>query len=200
MKAFPMNKNRLEAFSDGVLAIIITIMVLELHVPAEPSWRALLEELPTFFSYLLSFIFVGIYWNNHHHMLHLAGRINGGVLWANLHLLFWLSLFPFTTRWLNAGLEEIPVLVYGLNLLLAAIAFYILKSALIGRQGRNGPLDVAMGRDWKGKGSPILYVLGMGLSLVNPVLGLVVYCGVAAIWLIPDRRVERFLAAAEHDG
>jgi uncharacterized membrane protein len=201
MKAFLMNKNRLEAFSDGVLAIIITIMVLELHVPAEPSWRALLEELPTLFSYLLSFIYVGIYWNNHHHMLHLAGRINGGVLWANLHLLFWLSLFPFTTRWLNTGLDEIPVLVYGLNLLLAALAFYILKSALIGQQGRNGPLDTALGRDWKGKASPFLYVLGMGLSLVNPVLGLVVYSAVAAIWLIPDRRVERFLTrAAEHNG
>lgn len=195
-----MNKNRLEAFSDGVLAIIITIMVLELHVPAEPSWRALLEELPTFFGYLLSFIYVGIYWNNHHHMLHLAGKINGGVLWANLHLLFWLSLFPFTTRWLNtAGLAEVPVLVYGLNLLLAAIAFYLLKSALIAQQGRKGPLDVALGRDWKGKGSPFLYILGMGLSLVNPILGLVVYSGVAAIWLIPDRRVERFLThAAEH--
>ncbi len=197
-----MNKNRLEAFSDGVLAIIITIMVLELHVPAEPSWGALLDELPTFFSYLLSFIYVGIYWNNHHHMLHLAGKVNGGVLWANLHLLFWLSLFPFTTRWLNtAGLAEVPVLVYGLNLLLAAVAFYLLKSALIGQQGRNGPLDVALGRDWKGKGSPFLYILGMGLSLVNPVLGLVVYSGVAAIWLLPDRRVERFLTrTAEPNG
>ena len=196
-----MNKNRLEAFSDGVLAIIITIMVLELHVPAEPTWRALLEELPTVFSYLLSFIYVGIYWNNHHHMLHLAGRINGGVLWANLHLLFWLSLFPFSTRWLNTGLAEIPVLVYGLNLLLAAVAFYILKLALIRQQGRNGPLDVALGRDWKGKSSPFLYVLGMGLSLLNPILGLVVYSGVAALWLIPDRRVERFLTrAAEPSG
>jgi uncharacterized membrane protein len=196
-----MNKNRMEAFSDGVLAIIITIMVLELHVPAEPTWRALLEELPTVFSYLLSFIYVGIYWNNHHHMLHLAGRINGGVLWANLHLLFWLSLFPFSTRWLNTGLAEIPVLVYGLNLLLAALAFYVLKSALIRQQGRNGPLEVALGRDWKGKSSPFLYVLGMGLSLLNPILGLVVYSGVAALWLIPDRRVERFLArAAEPSG
>jgi uncharacterized membrane protein len=196
-----MNKNRLEAFSDAVLAIIITIMVLELHVPVEPTWRALLEELPTVFSYLLSFIYVGIYWNNHHHMLHLASRINGGVLWANLHLLFWLSLLPFSTRWLNTGLEGIPVLVYGLNLLLAALAFYILKSALIRQQGRNGPLEAALGRDWKGKSSPFLYVLGMALSLVNPVLGLVVYSGVAALWLIPDRRVERFLArAAEPSG
>lgn len=190
-----MNKNRLEAFSDGVLAIIITIMVLELHVPAEPTWTALLHELPTLLSYLLSFIYVGIYWNNHHHMLHLAGRINGGVLWANLHLLFWLSLIPFTTRWINdAGLAEVPVLVYGLNLLLAAIAYYILKSALIGQQGRGGALDEAMGQDWKGKGSPVLYIAGMGLSLVNPLLGIAAYTVVAAIWLIPDRRVERFIA------
>lgn len=189
-----MNKNRLEAFSDGVLAIIITIMVLELHVPAEPTWPALLDELPTLLSYLLSFVYVGIYWNNHHHMLHLAGRVNGSVLWANLHLLFWLSLIPFTTRWMNtAGLAEIPVLVYGLNLLLAAIAYYILKSTLIRQQGRNGPLDAALGRDWKGKGSPVIYILGMGLSLVKPVLGLAVYTVVAGIWLIPDRRVERFL-------
>ena len=150
-----MNKNRLEAFSDGVLAIVITIMVLELHVPAEPTWPALLHELPTLLSYLLSFVYVGIYWNNHHHMLHLAGRINGGVLWANLHLLFWLSLIPFTTRWMNdTGLAQVPVLVYGLNLLFAAIAYYILKTALISQQGRGGALDQAMGQDWKGKGSP----------------------------------------------
>jgi uncharacterized membrane protein len=190
-----MNKNRLEAFSDGVLAIVITIMVLELHVPAEPTWQALLHELPTLLSYVLSFVYVGIYWNNHHHMLHLAGRINGAVLWANLHLLFWLSLFPFTTRWINdAGLAEVPVLVYGLNLLLAAVAFYILKSALIRQQGHGGALDQAMGKDWKGKGSPILYIAGMGLSFVNPLLGIAAYTVVAAIWLIPDRRVERFLA------
>jgi uncharacterized membrane protein len=190
-----MNKNRLEAFSDGVLAIIITIMVLELHVPAEPTWHALLEEVPTFLSYVLSFAYVGIYWNNHHHMLHLAGKISGGILWANLHLLFWLSLFPFTTRWMNASdLAEVPVLAYGLNLLLAAIAFYILKTALVRRQGRNGPLDAAMGRDWKGRASPFLYLVGMAVSLLNPALGVAVYSSVAAIWLIPDRRVERFLS------
>lgn len=190
-----VNKNRLEAFSDGVLAIIITIMVLELHVPAEPTWSALLHELPTVLSYLLSFVYVGIYWNNHHHMLHLAGRINGGVLWANLHLLFWLSLIPFTTRWMNdAGLAQVPVLVYGLNLLFAAIAYYILKTALISQQGRGGALDQAMGQDWKGKGSPLLYIVGMGLTFVNPLLGIAAYTVVAAIWLIPDRRVERFVA------
>jgi uncharacterized membrane protein len=196
-----MNKNRLEAFSDGVLAIIITIMVLELHVPAEPTWHALLDELPTFLSYVLSFVYVGIYWNNHHHMLHLAGKINGAVLWANLHLLFWLSLFPFTTRWMNsAGWMEVPVLVYGLNLLFAAIAYYVLKLALIRQQGRHGPLDRVMGQDWKGKGSPVLYILGMGLSLVNPLLGLAVYSCVAALWLIPDRRVERFLTHPADSG
>ena len=190
-----MNKNRLEAFSDGVLAIVITIMVLELHVPAEPTWLALFHELPTLLSYVLSFVYVGIYWNNHHHMLHLAGRINGAVLWANLHLLFWLSLFPFTTRWINdAGLAQVPVLVYGLNLLLAAIAFYILKSALIRQQGQGGPLQEAMGKDWKGKGSPVLYVAGMALTFLSPILGIAAYTVVAAIWLIPDRRVERFLA------
>jgi uncharacterized membrane protein len=196
-----MNKNRLEAFSDGVLAIIITIMVLELHIPAEPTWQALLDELPTFLSYVLSFVYVGIYWANHHHMLHLAGRINGAVLWANLHLLFWLSLFPFTTRWMNsAGWVEVPVLVYGLNLLLAAIAYYLLKLTLIRQQGKHGPLDRAMGQDWKGKGSPFLYVLGMGLSLANPGLGLAVYSFVAALWLIPDRRVERYLTHPADSG
>lgn len=197
-----MNKNRLEAFSDGVLAIIITIMVLELHTPVEPTWPALLEELPNVLSYVLSFVYVGIYWNNHHHLLHLAGRINGAVLWANLHLLFWLSLIPFTTRWMNsAGLAEVPVLVYGLNLLLAAVAYYLLKSALVLQQGKHGALEQAFGKDWKGKVSPFLYILGMGISLVAPVLALLVYTAVAAIWLIPDRRVERFLTrTGEHNG
>ena len=167
-----MNKNRLETFSDGVLAIIITIMVLELHVPAEPTWQALLQELPTFLSYALSFIYGGIHWNNHHHLHQLAGQISGGVLWANLHLLFWLSLFPFSTRWMNtAVLAEVPVLVYGLNLLLAGIAFYVLKTTLIRRQGRNGALELALGRDWKGRASPLLYILGMGLRLRDPGVG-----------------------------
>lgn len=191
-----MNRNRLEAFSDGVLAIIITIMVLELRVPEEPTWTGLAQELPGFYSYLLSFVYVGIYWNNHHHMLHLAGKINGTILWANLHLLFWLSLFPFTTRWMDeSGFPQVPVLVYGINLLLAAIAYYLLESALIRQQGRDGPLARATGRDWKGKVSPAIYVVGIGLSFVNPLLAVAAYTVVAAIWLIPDRRVERFLAA-----
>lgn len=146
-----MNKNRLEAFSDGVLAIVITIMVLELRVPHEPTWQGLAAVLPTFLSYLLSFVYVGIYWNNHHHMIHLADRVNGGILWANLHLLFWLSLFPFSTRWMDeSGFLQVPVLVYGINLLCAAIAYFILQQALIRQQGRDGALARAVGRDWEG--------------------------------------------------
>jgi uncharacterized membrane protein len=190
-----MNKNRLEAFSDGVLAIIITIMVLELHVPEEPTWNALFEQAPAFFSYLLSFVYVGIYWNNHHHMLHLAGKINGTILWANLHLLFWLSLFPFTTHWMDqTGFVNIPVLVYGANLLLAAIAYDILETCLVRNQGKDGALARALGRDWKGKVSPVIYLLGMGAAFVQPLISIAAYTVVAALWLIPDRRVERFLA------
>ena len=195
-----MNKNRLEAFSDGVLAIIITIMVLELHVPDEPTWRGLGSVLPTFLSYLLSFVYVGIYWNNHHHMIHLASRVNGAILWANLHLLFWLSLIPFTTRWMDeSGFVQIPVLTYGINLLCAAIAYFILEQALIRQQGRDGPLAQAIGRDWKGKTSPLIYLAGLGLSAVQPLLGVAVYTIVALIWLIPDRRVEHFVTRAHRD-
>ena len=190
-----MNKNRLEAFSDGVLAIIITIMVLELDVPEEPTWHALFEQAPAFFSYLLSFVYVGIYWNNHHHMLHLAGKINGTILWANLHLLFWLSLFPFTTHWMDqTGFVNIPVLVYGANLLLAAIAYDILEAGLVRNQGKDGALARALGRDWKGKVSPVIYILGMGAAFVQPLISIAAYTVVAALWLIPDRRVERFLS------
>ncbi|TQJ36322.1 TMEM175 family protein [Arthrobacter sp. SLBN-122] len=194
-----MNKNRLEAFSDGVLAIIITIMVLELHVPEEPTWEGVAGILPTLFSYLLSFVYVGIYWNNHHHMIHLASRVNGGILWANLHLLFWLSLFPFTTRWMDeSAFMQVPVLLYGINLLLAAIAFFILERRLIAVQGRDGALAKAVGRDWKGKASPLIYLLGIALTLAQPLLGIAVYTVVALIWLVPDRRVEHFVASAHH--
>jgi len=190
-----VNKNRLEAFSDGVLAIVITIMVLELRTPDEATWRGLLAVLPTFLSYLLSFVYVGIYWNNHHHMLQLAGRVNGAVLWANLHLLFWLSLFPFTTRWMDeAGFVQVPVLVYGVNLLLAAIAYYVLQQALIRQQGRDGALAQALGWDWKGRASPLIYLSGLGLTFVQPLLGVAVYAIVALIWLVPDRRVEHYVA------
>jgi uncharacterized membrane protein len=190
-----MNKSRLEAFSDGVLAIIITIMVLELRVPEEPTWHGLLAVLPAFLSYLLSFIYVGIYWANHHHMLQLAGRVSGGVLWANLHLLFWLSLFPFSTRWMDeTGFVQVPVLVYGINLLLAAIAYYILEGTLIRQQGRSGPLARAVGRDWKGKASPAIYLLGLALTFLHPLAGVAAFAVVAMIWLVPDRRLERYVA------
>jgi uncharacterized membrane protein len=195
-----VNKNRLEAFSDGVLAIIITIMVLELHVPDEPTWHGLASVLPTVLSYLLSFVYVGIYWNNHHHMIHLASRVNGAILWANLHLLFWLSLIPFTTRWMDeSGFVQIPVLTYGINLLCAAIAYFVLQQALIRQQGRDGALAQAVGRDWKGKSSPLIYLAGIALSAVQPLLGVAVYTVVALIWLIPDRRVEQFVTRAHRD-
>ena len=195
-----MNKNRLEAFSDGVLAIIITIMVLELRVPHEPTWQGLAAVLPTFLSYLLSFVYVGIYWNNHHHMIHLAGRVNGGILWANLHLLFWLSLFPFTTRWMDeSGFMQVPVLLYGINLLCAAIAYYILERRLIAAHGREGALARALGRDWKGKASPVIYIVGIALTPVEPLFGIAIFTVVALIWLVPDRRVEHFVARA-HQG
>jgi len=196
-----VNKNRLEAFSDGVLAIIITIMVLELRVPEEPTWHGIAGILPTLLSYLLSFVYVGIYWNNHHHLIQLADRVNGAILWANLHLLFWLSLFPFTTRWMDeSGFVEVPVLVYGINLLCAAIAFYILEQALIRKQGTAGAVAQALGRDWKGKASPLIYLLGIALTLAQPLLGIAVYTVVALIWLVPDRRVEHFVYRAHEPG
>ncbi|MFH5877708.1 TMEM175 family protein [Arthrobacter sp. NA-172] len=192
-----MNKNRLEAFSDGVLAIVITIMVLELRVPPEATWHGLLSVLPTFLSYLLSFVYVGIYWNNHHHLIHLAERVNGGILWANLHLLFWISLFPFSTRWMDeSGFVEVPVLAYGVNLLCAAIAYFVLQQALIRQQGRQGALAQALGRDWKGKTSPLIYLAGLGLCLLHPLLAVGAYTVVALIWLVPDRRVEHFVVHA----
>jgi uncharacterized membrane protein len=190
-----VNKNRLEAFSDGVLAIIITIMVLELHTPEAPTWEGVSAVLPTLFSYLLSFVYVGIYWNNHHHMIHLAGRVNGGILWANLHLLFWLSLFPFTTRWMDeSGFVQVPVLLYGINLLCAAIAYYILERRLIAAQGRDGALARALGRDWKGKASPVIYAVGIAVTPLEPLFGIAIFTVVALIWLVPDRRVEHFVA------
>ncbi|MEO8907111.1 MAG: TMEM175 family protein [Microbacteriaceae bacterium] len=194
-----MNKNRLEAFSDGVLAIIITIMVLELRTPSEPTWQALSHVLPTLLSYLLSFVYVGIYWNNHHHMIQVVGTVNGAVLWANLHLLFWLSLVPFSTRWMDEmGFVQIPVVVYGLNLTCAAVAYFILQGTLIRQQGKGGALAQVVGRNWKGKLSPVIYLLGIVAALVGlPAIGLAAYTAVALIWLVPDRRTERYVAG--HD-
>jgi len=187
--------SRLEAFSDGVLAIIITIMVLELHVPEEATWHALGESATGFLTYALSFIYVGIYWNNHHHMFQVVEQVSGGVLWANLHLLFWLSLLPFSTAWMDeTGFEQIPTIVYGVNLLLAAIAFYTIELTIFA--GRGGDrLREALGRDLKGKLSPLMYLTGIALSFVASWLAVAAFVFAALVWLVPDRRVERFLGA-----
>lgn len=186
-----MTKARLEAFSDGVLAIVITIMVLELRVPHDPSLEALRPLLPVFLSYVLSFTYVGIYWNNHHHMLHSAHRISGAVLWSNLHLLFWLSLFPAATAWMGENhFETWPVIAYGVVSLMAGVAYYILAQALVRANGDNSPLAIALGRDVKGKVSVLLYCVAIGLAFADPRLGLAVYVGVALMWLVPDRRFE----------
>ena len=188
-----MGKNRLEAFSDGVIAIIITIMVLELKVPHGASLQALAPLLPVLLSYILSFVYVGIYWNNHHHMLHAAGKVSGAVLWANLHLLFWLSLFPFATGWMGENhFAPSPTAFYGLVLLMAALAYWVLQRSII--NAGSTTLGHAIGRDWKGKLSPLLYVLGITLSPWSPALAQVVYVAVALTWLVPDRRIEKALA------
>jgi TMEM175 potassium channel family protein len=190
-----MGKSRLEAFSDGVLAIIITIMVLELKVPHGIRIVDLTPIVPVFLSYVLSFIYIGIYWNNHHHMLHAAGRVTGGVLWANLHLLFWLSLFPFVTAWMGENHFAIaPSAVYGLVLLMAAIAYYVLQQTIMAADGEASVLRRAVGSDWKGKSSPILYVAGIFATLWLPWLGQAIYVFVALLWLIPDPRIEQTLA------
>jgi len=190
-------KGRLETFSDGLIAILITIMVLELHVPAGTSWRALGHELPVLLAYALSFVYLGIYWNNHHHMMAAVSRVSGAALWANLHLLFWLSLVPFSTAWMSEHrFPSIPTAVYGMVLLAAAIAYYILQTMLLRAEGEHSRLRVALGSDLKGKISPLLYCLGIGLAFTNRWLGLAVYVAVALIWLVPDRRVERHLTTA----
>ncbi len=192
-----MHKNRLEAFSDGVLAIIITIMVLELKAPHGVELAALKPLLPIFLSYVLSFLYVGIYWNNHHHLLHATKHVSGGILWANLHLLFWLSLFPFTTAWMGENhVAPTPAAVYGVVLLMAAIAYYLLQCAIIAQQGRDSLLKSALGGDWKGKLSPILYLAAIPLAFANPWIAIGLYVFVALLWLVPDRRIERALAKA----
>ncbi len=193
-----MSKNRLEAFSDGVLAIVITIMVLEMKVPHGDSLATLAPVLPVFMSYVLSFVYIGIYWNNHHHMLHTTSHVTGGILWANLHLLFWLSLFPFVTGWMGENhFAAMPSALYGGVLLLAAVAYYILQTTIIRSQGPRSPLKAAIGGDWKGKLSPVLYVLGMLVSFAWPRAAQALYVLVALMWLVPDRRIERSLHEAE---
>jgi uncharacterized membrane protein len=194
-----MGKNRLEAFSDGVLAIIITVMVLEMKVPHAPTFGALLEVVPVFLSYVPSFVYVGIYWNNHHHMLHLADRISGGVLWSNLHLLFWLSLLPFTTAWMGENHFAAPTMfLYGINLLCCALAYAVLQRNIICLQGNESSLAHAVGQDIKGKLSPVLYVLGIVTSFISPWLSGAFYVATACMWLIPDRRIERELGRHPH--
>jgi len=193
-----MGTGRLEAFSDGVLAIIITIMVLELHVPHGDTWSALGDSTTSLVTYVLSFVYIGIYWNNHHHMLQLCDRVNGAVLWANLHLLFWLSLYPFTTRWMDeTDVAQVPVFVYGVNLLAAAIAYVILQQSIIRLEGPDSRLRKAIGNDAKGKFSPVIYLAGILASFVTPWLGVALYAVVAMIWLVPDKRLEQFMAQIE---
>ena len=189
-----MTKARLEAFSDGVIAILITIMVLELHVPHEATWNALAPLVPVFLTYVLSFVFLGIYWNNHHHMLHAADRINGKVLWANLHLLFWLSLIPFVTGWMGQNhFMPIPSAAYGIVMLFAGIAYYVLAHTLMAEQGPDSRLTRAIGRDRKGKLSVVFWAIGIGLAFVNTWMAVMVYVAVALMWLVPDKRIERHL-------
>jgi uncharacterized membrane protein len=189
-----MNRTRLEAFSDGVLAIIITIMVLEIKVPHGDNFEALKPLIPVVVSYLLSFIYIGIYWNNHHHMMHTVKHVSGGILWANLHLLFWLSLVPFVTGWIGQNhFDPIPMAMYGIVLLMAAIAYFILQTVIIRAQGEHSLLARAIGSDIKGKMSPILYLLAIGSNFISQWNSGGLYVLVALIWLIPDRRIEIIL-------
>jgi uncharacterized membrane protein len=186
-----MTKGRLEAFSDGVVAILITIMVLELKVPHGSDWNAIAPSVPSFLTYVMSYVFLGIYWNNHHHMLHLADRINGSILWANLHLLFWLSLVPFVTGWMGENhFESLPTAVYGAVLLLSGLAYWILERLLIRHQGPDSKLKKAVGADPKAKISTVLYSAAIPLAFVRPAISTAIYVTVALMWLVPDRRIE----------
>jgi uncharacterized membrane protein len=193
-----MSKSRMEAFSDGVIAILITIMVLELTGPHEPTLAALRPLIPTFLSYVLSFIYLGIYWNNHHHLIQAVQHVNGRVLWANLHLLFWLSLVPFVTSWMGENhFAPLPVALYGLVLVFAGVAYYILTRTLIALHGRNSKIATALGNDFKGKISVVLYLPAIPLAFVSPWIACGVYFSVAIWWLIPDRRIEKTLTTGE---
>ena len=186
-----MSKSRLEAFSDGVIAILITIMVLELRIPHGADWRALEPLLPVFLCYVLSFVLLAIYWNNHHHLLLMADRITGGILWANMHLLFWLSLVPFVTGWMGENrFAPLPCAIYGVVLLLAAFAYWILKDSIVAAQGPSSRLAAALGSDFKGKISPVLYAVAIPLAFVEERISLGIYVAVALMWLVPDRRIE----------
>ena len=190
-----MGKGRMEAFSDGVIAIIITIMVLELKVPHGVELDALRPLIPVLGSYLLSFVFIGIYWNNHHHMLHAAGKVNGRILWANLHLLFWLSLVPFVTGWMGENsFSAVPVALYGAVLLMAGVAYFILAQSLAAHHGRDSKLALALGKDTKGMISVVVYGAAIPLAFLNTGVALAMYVAVALMWFIPDRRMERAVA------
>ena len=192
-----MPKDRLEAFSDGVIAILITIMVLELKIPQRSTWAALRALVPVFLTYVLSFVNLGIYWNNHHHLLQVTERINGRILWANLHLLFWLSLFPFFTGWMGENrFATLPTAAYGVVLLLAAIAYFVLQSAIVAEHGPDSTLASALGRDLKGKISPVIYSAAIPLAFVDRWIALALYVVVACMWLIPDRRLETRIGRA----
>jgi len=194
-----MGKGRFEAFSDGVLAIIITIMVLELHVPHGATLGALLELWPVFLSYVISFIYVGIYWNNHHHLLHATTTVTGGMMWANLNLLFWLSLLPFATGWMGENhFGPVPSAVYGVVLMACAMSWFVLQTLIVRAQGEDGLLKRALGSDWKGKLSPLLYLAGIVSSFCVPGLAQAIYLIAALIWLVPDRRIEKTLVREEH--
>jgi uncharacterized membrane protein len=187
-----MSKHRLEGFSDGVLAVIITIMVLEMKVPHGGDLAALLPLEPVFISYLLSFVFIGVYWNNHHHLLHAANHVTGRILWANLHMLFWLSLVPFVTGWMGENdFAALPVALYGFVQLMAGFAFFILAQSLVATHGRDSALAKAIGRDIKGKASLVVYLVAVPLAFVNSLAAFVLYVAVAAVWFVPDRRIER---------
>lgn len=189
-----MNNGRLEAFSDGVLAIIITIMVFEIKAPELTTWDALRSVWPVFLSFVLSFIHVGIYWNNHHHMMKLSTKINGNVLWANMHLLFWLTLVPFTTSWLGrSNFASVPTQVYGISLGMCGVAYWILQTVIIKSQGPDSLLARAIGKDLKGRGSVVGYLAGVGLSPYDSRISMIIYAAIAAMWLIPDPRIERFV-------
>jgi len=196
-----MTKGRLEAFSDGVIAILITIMVLELRIPEGDTLDALRPLAPQFSAYVLSFVFLGIYWSNHHHMLHATDRIHGGILWANLHLLFWLSLVPFVTGWMGENhFAPLPTAVYGFNMLAAGISYTILQTSIVHDQGARSRLKQAVGRDRKGKASAILYLLSVPLAFVHQWISGAIFIFIAAMWLVPDRRIEKVLEASASTG